>query len=104
MNSQDLDNVVQSRLIEVLLELQTQTSLARHYPDNRLSFEDEMRQLHEYISVAGEYSIAYESIIATLEQIPFILSGSAAVKLLEVGLIMQYKSDRPQDQMFDMRK
>ena len=63
-----------------------------------------MRQLHEYISVAGEYGIAYESIIATLEQIPFTLSAAVAIKLLEVGLIMQYKTDRPQDKMFDMRK
>lgn len=104
MDDEHLDNIVRSRLMDVLLELQMQTSLATHYPKNRLSFRDQMEQIHEYIADAGEYGLAYESIIANLEQIPFTLSGVAAVKLLEVGLIMRYKTERPQDQVFDMRK
>jgi hypothetical protein len=104
MDEEHLDNIVRSRLMDILQELQMQTDLATHYPENRLSFQDEMNQLHEFIADAGEYGIAYESIIANLEQIPFTLSGVAAVKLLEVGLIMRYKTERPQDQAFDMRK
>ena len=104
MDEKGLDNIVRSRLMDVLQELRMQTDLARHYPENRLSFREQMEQLREYIADAGEFGIAYESIIANLEQIPFTLSGAATVKLLEVGLIMRYKTERPQDQVFDMRK
>lgn len=104
MSGENLDNMVESRLMDILQELQMQTNLATHYPKNRLSFQDQMEQLREFIADAGEYGIAYESIIADLEQIPFTLSGAAAIKLLEVGLVMQYKTDRPEDQIFDSRE
>ena len=104
MGDEQLDNIVQSRLMRVLQELQMQPELATHYPDNRLSFQDQMEQIREYVADAGEYGIAYESIVANLEQVPFTLSAEAAVKLLEVGLIMRYKTERPEDQIFDMRK
>ncbi|QVL30060.1 hypothetical protein KIH39_14450 [Telmatocola sphagniphila] len=103
MSEEQLDKIVQSRLMDVLQELEMQKNLAVHYPENRLSFREQMEQLREYIADTGEYGIAYESIIADLEQIPFVLSGIAAVKLLEVGLIMRYKTERPQDQTFDIR-
>jgi hypothetical protein len=104
MDDEDLDNIVRSRLMDVLQELQLQTDLATRYPENRLAFQDQMEQIREYIADAGEYGIAYESIVANLEQVPFTLSAGAAVKLLEVGLIMRYKTERPEDQIFDMRR
>ena len=73
------------------------------YPTNRQSFNDELNQILEYISV-GEYSVAYECIVANLEKYPFTLSGPNAIKLLEVGLRMRYKTDRPEDEAFDMRR
>jgi hypothetical protein len=42
--------------------------------------------------------------VANLEKFPFTLSGPAAVKLLEVGLKMRYKTDRTEDEAFDMRR
>jgi hypothetical protein len=99
----DLDELVRSNLEYVLLELERQSNLAHCYPDERLSFKDEMLQIREYIGV-GEYNLAYESILVNLEQVPFTVSGLAAIKLLEVGLVMGYKTERSEDQAFDMRK
>lgn len=38
-----------------------------------------------------------------LETLPFRLSGAAAVKLLEVGLLFGFKTERHQDARFDVR-
>jgi hypothetical protein len=38
-----------------------------------------------------------------LEEFSFQLSATAAVKLLEAGLPMRFKTDRPQDARFDFR-
>lgn len=94
MKSQHQDDFVRARLFDILSELRAQANLAPHYPLN---------QIDEYIDV-GEYSIAYECIIANLEQIPFTLNGITAIKVLEAGLIMQYKTERPEDRAFDMRR
>jgi hypothetical protein len=39
-----------------------------------------------------------------LESYPFKISGPAAIKLLEVGLLMGYKTERPEDALFDNRE
>jgi len=97
------DNEVRSRLLSILIELERQREVASSYSPGSLPYVDEMRQLREYIELAGEYAIAYESIVATVETHPFRLSGTAAVKLLEVALSMGYKTDRPEDASFDIR-
>lgn len=38
-----------------------------------------------------------------LEIFPFKLTGLAAIKLLEVGLLMGFKSDQEVDRLFDRR-
>ena len=102
-NTQDNDSVVQSRLSDILTELTAQVNLAPHYPESGQSFQEEMEQIREYIEDANEFSIAYECIVANLEQVPFTLSGRGAVKLLEVALLMGYKTERLVDKAFDMR-
>lgn len=97
------DESVQLRLSDVLSEIIAQSRVGETYPTSCQSFNDEMSQILEYISV-GEYSIAYECIVANLEKFPFTLSGPTAIKLLEVGLRMGYKTDRPEDEAFDMRR
>jgi hypothetical protein len=62
-----------------------------------------MRQIQEYIEVAGEYEIAYETIVASISEHPFTLSGTSAIALLEVGLMLGYKTGRTQDKIFDCR-
>jgi hypothetical protein len=61
-----------------------------------------MKQIREFVEV-GEYGIAYESMVADIEALPFVLSGKAAVSLLELGLLFGYKTDRDEDREFDRR-
>jgi hypothetical protein len=62
-----------------------------------------LAQIHELIADAGEYGLAYEYIVGALESIPFNVSGAAAVKLLEVGLLVGFKSEQDRDKRFDRR-
>ena len=96
-------DLIRDRLRFILAELRAQPPVAAHFSPETLSFGELIDQLDEYIEVAGEYGIAYESVVATLEQVPFVLSGKAAVKLLEVGLLLGFKTEDPQDRMFDRR-
>ncbi len=97
MISTDLDNFVETRLRSILNEMNSQSTLESYYSSDSLSFEEEMEQIREYIVEAGEYGLAYESIVINLEEVPFTLSSSNAVKLLEVGLLMKFKTDRDED-------
>lgn len=94
---------IEMRLLTVLQELEKQTAIDSSYSGGGLSFVDEMQQLHEYVEVAGEYEIAYETIIATISTHPFVLSGAGAVALLEIGLLLGYKTSRKEDALFDRR-
>jgi hypothetical protein len=67
---------------------------------NRLSCQEQLAQIREFIDLAGEYGLAYESIVALLERYPFQLAGANVVKLLEVGLLLGFKTKRPEDQVF----
>jgi hypothetical protein len=103
IENKNLRSEIKARLASVLAEVEKQESLAASYPPNLLPFDDEMKQIHEWIEIAGEYGIAYESIVATIEALPFVLSGKAAVSLLEVGLLLGYKTHRKEDSVFDRR-
>jgi hypothetical protein len=97
-------NSIRERLRGVLSEMREQSHLANHFGDVSLSFDEEMEQIREFIEDAGEYGIAYESIVSALEEVPFVLSGKAAVNLLEVGLLLGYKTDKQSDQPYDRRR
>ncbi|NIR13144.1 MAG: hypothetical protein GWN86_04015 [Desulfobacterales bacterium] len=68
-----------------------------------MSYDEEMYQIKEYIELAGEYALAYETIVSTLEVHPFVLSGRSSVNLLEVGLIMGFKTEKENDNIYDLR-
>jgi hypothetical protein len=51
-----------------------------------------------------EYGLAYEVLVWMLQSQPFRISGFAAVKLLEVALLLGYKTTRDEDAMFDIRR
>lgn len=95
--------LIEKNLIFILNELKAQPEVALYYPNNSLSFSDDMVQISEYIELAGEYGLAYECIVGDLELFPFKLSGLAAVKLLEVGLLMGFKTGSDRDNLFDFR-
>jgi hypothetical protein len=84
---------IETRLLFILHELESQKNVSLTYSENTLSFNDEMKQIHEFIEFANEYGLAYETIVAAIESHPFILSGKAAIALLEVGLLFGYKTD-----------
>lgn len=85
------------RLAMILGEMSGQEHLAGSYGPEVLSFAEEMAQIQEFIEV-GEEGLAYESIVGSLENVPFTLTGRSAVALLEVGLFFGFKSDRPEDE------
>jgi hypothetical protein len=97
-------NSIKERLRRLLSEMREQSQLASYFGGESLSFEEEMEQIREFIEDAGEYGIAYESIVSALEDIPFKISGKAAVNLLEVGLLLGYKTEKPSDRPFDRRR
>jgi hypothetical protein len=104
IKDESLRTEIKLRLLRVLAELEKQESVADAYPPSVLPFADEMEQIREWVETAGEYEIAYESIVATIGAYPFVLSGAAAVSLLELGLLLGYKTDRKQDSLFDRRE
>lgn len=93
---------VRSHLFDLLAEIEKQTNMAAYYGAGHLSFHDEMAQIREFIE-HDEYEIAYECVVVNLEKDGYSLSGIAAVKLLEVGLLMHYKTERESDHPFDFR-
>ena len=100
--TEDRRTEIESRLLRVLTEIERQENVATSYSANALPFAEEMSQIHEYLE-SGEYGLAYEILVATIESHPFNLSGKAAVSLLEVGLRLGYKTGRKEDSLFDTR-
>lgn len=92
-----------SNLLFVLAEIGAQPEVGATFPPELLSYPEQGDQIREWIEGAGEFGIAYESIVTMLEQFPFHLSGQAASKLLEVGLKMRFKTDQARDASFDSR-
>jgi hypothetical protein len=103
MTDEEYDTIIYDNLVRILLAMESQKDMSCQYGDNTLPFDAHIQQLRTYIEQAGEYAIAYESIVATLESMPFTLSGAVAVYLLEVGLLMRYKTSRDKDRLFDCR-
>lgn len=97
------EETIRERLRAVLDEMKKQAKLSNHFGGQSLSFDEEMEQIREYIEDAGEFGIAYEVLVANLEQVPFLISGKSAVYLLEVGLLLGYKTDDASDRIYDRR-
>lgn len=103
MNSFSDSALIEGNLNFILGEMKAQPGIAQHYPPGGLTYDEHLAQIHEFIADAGEYSLAYEYIVGALESIPFRLTGTAAVKLLEIGLLVGFKSEREIDKRFDRR-
>jgi len=50
-----------------------------------------------------EYALAYDVIVAICETGELSVSTRSAIALLELALVMKYKSDAAEDQIFDFR-
>lgn len=99
----DDGKLIERNLQDILSELKAQPEAGAHYPPGVLPFDKDMAQIQEFIDV-GEGSLAYEYMVADLESFPFRLSGAGAIRLLEVGLLMGFKTKRPKDLKFDNRR
>jgi hypothetical protein len=89
---------VEANLSFVMREMSAQPEAAD--PKDTVAFEERMSDVREWIEDHGEYGLAYEAMVGELEAGEFRLSGRAAVKLLEVGLLFGFKTTRPQDKRF----
>ncbi|PBQ13401.1 hypothetical protein [Pseudomonas syringae] len=95
--------LIENNLVLLLNEIKSQPEIAFYTSSESLSYSDQVEQLSEWLHDAGEYGLVYESIVSLLERLPFKLSGRAAVKLLEVGLIFGFKTEMEVDMKFDRR-
>ncbi|MGN4063109.1 hypothetical protein [Burkholderia gladioli] len=96
-------NLIENNLNYILGEMRAQPEVSQYYPMDGISYFDHLSQMGEFIDEAGEYGLAYECMVGALEIFPFKLTGLAAIKLLEVGLLMGFKSDQEVDRLFDRR-
>jgi hypothetical protein len=96
-------NLVELNLISVLSEIEAQPEVGAMFSPELQSYSDQITQLREYIEDAGEYGVAYESLVSMLEAFPFKVTGPSVVKLLEVALLLGFKTDRAEDAQFDRR-
>lgn len=99
----DITRLVRDNLAAVLAEISAQHKVGAQFPPELQSFSELIKQIREYILEAGEYGLAYEVIVATLEAFPFCLSGPTVIRLLEVGLLLGYKTKRAEDVRFACR-
>lgn len=96
-------HLIKANLLAVLTEIRNQPEVGAGFPAELQSYAEMVEQVREYIEDVGEFGVAYESLVCTLEGLPFQLSGSTAIKLLEVGLLMKFKTELPEDAPFDSR-
>ncbi|WGY73053.1 hypothetical protein KEC55_33955 [Burkholderia cepacia] len=103
MSSMSDNALIDGNLNFILGEMKAQPEVAQHYPPSGLTYDEHLAQIHEFIDDAGEYGLAYEYVVGALESIPFRLTGVAPVKLLEIGLLMGFKTAQEVDKRFDRR-
>jgi hypothetical protein len=75
---------IEEKLGTILAELKTQQDVWELIPQDLLSFDEQMEQLHEWIHEVSEYEIAYELITSLLKSFPFELNGQNKVYLSEI--------------------
>lgn len=86
----------------VLSEMKMQPEIKLFDQVEWASYDETCKQIQEFIDV-GECGLAYEYIVGHLEMFPYQLTGSCAIKLLEVGLLMGFKTEQEQDLIYDRR-
>jgi len=78
-------------------------ALGANFPMETMSFDEQIQQVSEWLHGVGELSLSYETLVSMLERYPFVMTGRGAVKLLEVGLLLRFKTDLDKDKKFDFR-
>jgi hypothetical protein len=93
------------RLSQVLSEMEQQSDVVASHAagSGGQPLDASFLRIWQSIEVSGDWGLAYESIVADLETLPFRLSGKSAIALLEVGLLLQFKTSRDTDHPYDFR-
>jgi hypothetical protein len=65
-------------------------------------FVAQMNLIKEFID-NNEFELAYEELVLWLEDGQFLVSGRTAVRLLEMGLLLGFKSGKECDSRYDRR-
>jgi hypothetical protein len=99
----DHSEMIEAGLLQILGEIEVQREIGDTFPNEMQPFVDQTSQIREFIELAGEYSIAYECLVCLLEFREFKISGPAAIKLLEIGLLLRFKTEREEDREYDNR-
>ena len=92
--------LIRANLVSIFDGLSEQTAAAREFWGSEAESVQALAELRELIFDADEFGLAYEEIVCVCEIGTFVLKGSDAVKLLEIGLLLGYKTARASDEMF----
>lgn len=96
-----IGELLESGLTEIHAQVATQIG-ARSSASSEECFVHQMNLINEFID-NNEFELAYEELVLWLEDGHFLVSGSTAVRLLEIGLLLGFKSERDCDSRFDRR-
>lgn len=99
-----LSDAISGRLLQILGEIDAQPSERADLQSGEMSFEDQLAEIRGFLEYAGEYGLAYEYIVGLLAGSRLVVSGPAAVALLEVGLLLGFKTESELDKVFDRRQ
>jgi len=91
---------IKEGLNNILLELKEQSNVSGEFSKDILNYDDQIKNLDEYINDVDEFGIAYELIVVLLEKYSFRILGKNAIHLLEIGLIFGFKTTRDIDDEF----
>ncbi len=94
-------NRVAVRLLTIVQELESQPKEKADLKPGIMSFPKQLAQIREWVEDVNEFGLAYELLVCLLENSRLVLSGPAAIALLEVGLILGFKTEREIDKEFD---
>lgn len=92
----------EKRILLIIQELENQKRIESEDSLKYLSHRDSIYQIKEFVEV-GEYGVAYISLVLYLESYNFKISSIAAVKFLELGLLMGFKTDREEDKIYNIK-
>ena len=85
----DKFSYIEKCLMIVCEDIKSQCEISLTFSPDELSYDSWIEQLDEWINYACEYSLAYESIVSSLEKHPFRLSGAGSSKSIGSGTFVE---------------
>jgi|SaaInlStandDraft_4_1057021.scaffolds.fasta_scaffold192521_2 hypothetical protein len=101
MNDEKIYEMIIERLKSIHEELASQMYLSRYDKKEFASYKECLDYIPEFID-AYEHGLSYEFTVNILENYPATLSGKNAIYLLELGLLMGFKTEADEDKIFNL--